>query len=187
MNDLFLDENPLLDDALIMRLTYDLATRLHSSEVIAQRYGLTDKEALRKYLRAHPKIVSDAKKLHAAWESGPGTEERTRMKFLQATEELIIPIAGLVADPRTPLQARIDGFKQLQRGAGLDGMTAAAKAAAQGEQGKAFNLVINFAGGREQVISGEVVDQVPHAQLPFDILTTGSEDDEGEQIEDGLV
>ena len=44
---LTLDDNPQLDDALILRLTYDLATRMHSAEVIARRYGLGSVDELR--------------------------------------------------------------------------------------------------------------------------------------------
>lgn len=165
---LTLDDNPQLDDALILRLTYDLATKLHSPEVIARRYGLGGVRELREYLRDHPQVVSAARKMHALFESDGAAEERVRMKFLQATEQLIIPMAGLVADPRTPLAARIDGFKQIQRGAGLDGMSAASRQGKEAQGGQAFNLTINFAGGREMKIVGTTVvdDQTPAIEPP---------------------
>jgi hypothetical protein len=177
---LVLDDNPQLDDALIMRLTYDLATKLHKPEVIAHRYGLGGVDELKSYLKSHPAVVSRARKLHALFESDGASEERVRMKFLQATEELIIPMAGLVADPRTPLAARIDGFKQIQRGAGLDGLSANAKAQQGKDAGQPFSLVINFAGGREafKLNATTVVedDQIPPLMLPGSAI--GQEDEE---------
>jgi hypothetical protein len=146
---LSLSDNPQLDDALILRLTYDLATKLHSPASVARRYGLDGTEGLKDYLRDHPEVVAEARKLHAIFKSDAAAEDRVRMKFLHATERLIIPMAGIVADPRTPLGARIDGFKQIQRGAGLDGLSSAARAGQQaGAAGQPFSLVINFAGGR---------------------------------------
>lgn len=171
-----LSEIPAMDDALILRLTYDLATKLHKPEIIARRYGLGSTDKLKSYLLDHPVIVSQAKKLRAVFQSDASAEERVRMKFLHATEELIIPLAGLVADPKTPLSARIDGFKQIQRGAGLDGMSAANKSQQQRETGQAFNLTINFAGGRDMKIVGATIvepDQIPGP-------TTGSVWDEPE-------
>jgi len=176
---LVLDDNPQLDDALIMRLTYDLATKLHKPEVIAHRYGLGGVDELKSYLKSHPAVVARARKLHALFESDGASEERVRMKFLQATEELIIPMAGLVADPRTPLAARIDGFKQIQRGAGLDGLSANAKAQQGKDAGQAFNLVINFAGGREAFnlnATTVVEDEIPPPMLPGSAI--GQEDEE---------
>ena len=158
-----LSENPLLDDALILRLQYDLAIGMHNAEVIARRYGLVDQWSLRDYLREHPNIVHEARKLRAEFLSDSATETRIRAKFLRATEQLIIPIAALVADPRTPVTNRIDGFKQMQRGAGVDGAPAAA-AKSEKSGGAAFNLTINFAGGRETRIAGTTVvdaDDIP--------------------------
>src|SRR5215467_79943 len=138
---LVLSENPQQDDALILRLTYDLALRMHSPEVIAKRYGLTDEIELRQYLRDHPAIIQDALKARAVFQSDESTEARIRTKFMRATEQLIIPIAALVADPKTPIAQRIDGFKQMQRGAGVDGAPAAAAKDAKA-LGSAFNLTI---------------------------------------------
>jgi hypothetical protein len=167
---LTLDDNPQLDDALILRLTYDLATKLHKPEVIARRYGLDGREGLKAYLKDHPAVVTRARKLHALFESDAASEDRVRMKFLHATEELIIPMAGLVADPHTPLSARIDGFKQIQRGAGLDGLSAAAKQQQGKDSGQPFSLVINFAGGREkfdlQATTVVEPDEIPAISAP---------------------
>lgn len=181
-----LDDNPLLDDALIMRLTYDLATKFHKPEVIAHRYGLGGREELKSYLTSHPAVVARARKLRALFESDGATEERIRMKFLQATEELIIPMAGLVADPRTPLSARIDGFKQIQRGAGLDGLSANAKAQQGKDAGQPFQLTINFAGGREAFnlnATTVVGDDIPLPLLPGSAIGREEEDDQFEEDE----
>jgi hypothetical protein len=166
---LILDENPQLDDALILRLTYDLATGMHNGEAIAKRYGLRDGKELREYLRQHPNVVREAQRLRSLFLSDEATEARIRAKFLRATEQLIIPIAALVADPRTPITNRIDGFKQMQRGAGVDGAPPAAMKAAGGG-GTPFSLTINFAGGRAEQITGTTVvdaDEIPAPRQPF--------------------
>ena len=152
-----LDQNPYHDDALIQRLQYDLATGMHQPDEIARRYGLKDKNELRNYLRQHPMLVEEARKIKALFNSAEGTETRVRAKFQRATEELIVPIAHVVRDPLTPVGARIDGFRQLQRGAGLDGAPAAIRGNESRQTGTAFNLTINFAGGRQEVISGTTV------------------------------
>ena len=62
VSDDFLDPNPLLDDALIMRLTYDLAAGIHRADILAVRYGFPDVAALRRYLAKHPAIVRKRRK-----------------------------------------------------------------------------------------------------------------------------
>jgi hypothetical protein len=175
-NYMVLDPSPQLDDALILRLQYDLATGMHNSEVIARRYGLGGADSLREYLRQHPQIVFEARKLRTMFQSDEATEARIRTKFLRATEQLIIPIASLVADPRTPITSRIDGFKQIQRGAGVDG---AATGKDTKTTGTAFSLTINFAGGRAQRIEGTTVLDAEAIPLPKQPprLTTGSDED----------
>jgi hypothetical protein len=147
---------------------------------------LGGREELKSYLTSHPAVVARARKLRALFESDGATEERIRMKFLQATEELIIPMAGLVADPRTPLSARIDGFKQIQRGAGLDGLSANAKAQQGKDAGQPFQLTINFAGGREAFnlnATTVVGDDIPLPLLPGSAIGREEEDDQFEEDE----
>jgi hypothetical protein len=137
-----LDPNPALDDALILRLQYDLAAKIHPRATIAQRYGFTGVGALLSYLSSHPQIVENVKKARAVIESDEGSETRVRLKALQATEVLIAPTAGIAMDPRVPPQQRIDAFKQLSRVAAVDGSAAAQAAKAGG--GAAFTLNILF-------------------------------------------
>jgi hypothetical protein len=180
---IILDQNPTADDALIARLQYDLATGMHQPDEIARRYGLKDKNELRNYLRQHPMLVEEARKIKALFNSSEGTETRVRAKFQRATEELIVPIAHVVRDPLTPVGARIDGFRQLQRGAGLDGAPTVLRGSDGKSTGTAFNLTINFAGGRQEVISGTTVldaDSIPPADQSRQ-LTTGSEEDYPEE------
>jgi hypothetical protein len=184
-----LSPNAQLDDALILRLTYDLASRLHSPRAIAHRYGLLDEDQLRDYLIGHPEVVQEAQKLAAIFESDGAAEDRVRMKFLHATEHLIVPMAGLVADPKTPLGARIDGFKQIQRGAGMDGLSSTQRAAQQaGSGGQPFNLTITFTGGPPPITiqgttgSGALSDEPrlpgPMSDVDADYDTTGPVDDD---------
>lgn len=163
-----LDDNPQLDDALILRLEYDLATQTHRYETIARRYGLAGELELWKYLKAHPSIVAEAKRLRALFQSDEAIEQRVRMRFLVATETLIPPMQHLVADPRTPIAQRIDGFKQIQRGAGVDGAPPKdAKGNPMGP-GTAFVLNINFTNGQSTRIAATTVvdpDEIPPPAL----------------------
>src|SRR6185369_12731746 len=127
-----LDPNPALDDALILRLQYDLAAKIHPPETIAARYGFIGVKGLRRYLAHHPQVVANIKKARAAIESDEGSEGRVRLKALQATEVLIAPTALIAMDPRVAPQQRIDAFKQLSRVAAVDGSGAAAAAAKAG-------------------------------------------------------
>jgi hypothetical protein len=110
-------------------------------------------------------ILAEAKKLRALFDSDESVETRVRMRFLHATESLIAPMHNLVADNRTPVSARIDGFKQIQRGAGVDGMPAERRGTgATGPSGTAFVLNINFRNGQSTKISGTTVldaDEIP--------------------------
>ena len=178
-----LAENPQLDDALILRMAYDLALGMHNPGVIARRYGLADEIELRGYLREHPQLVFEARRLRAMFNSDEATEQRIRTKFLRATEQLIIPMTALVADPRTPIAQRIDGFKQIQRGAGVDGAPAAA-AKDQKNQGAPFNLTINFAaGGRQQHIAATTVVDADEIRPPVmaPMLRLSADEDEYEE------
>lgn len=161
---LVLDNNPQLDDALIQRLQYDLATKTHTYETIARRYGLTSVLELYQYLKDHPNILAEAKKLRALFDSDEGIEARVRTRFLHATESLIAPLHNLVADIRTPISARIDGFKQIQRGAGVDGAPPRDARGGTGNAGVPFQLNILFTNGQNTTISGTTVldaDEIP--------------------------
>jgi hypothetical protein len=178
------DPNPAQEDALILRLQYDLAMGMHDAETIAHRYGLDGKDALKEYLRLHPVIVYEARKLRALYLSDEATEVRIRNKFMHATEQLIIPMTALINDPRTPIAQRIDGFKQFQRGAGVDGAPAGAKDAQQKSLGAAFNLTINFAGGRKDYRATTVVeaDEIPPPRQSIS-LRPDEDDAEFEDVE----
>jgi len=164
---LVLDNNPQLDDALILRLQYDLATKTHTYDDIARRYGLTNVAELADYLKTHPNIVTEAKKLRALFNSDRAVEERVRLRFLYATESLIAPMQHIAGDIRTPIGARIDAFKQIQRGAGVDGLPAQQRGAAGGNTGgQPFHLNIIFSNGQRTQISGTPVidaDEIPPA------------------------
>ena len=156
-----LAENPQLDDALILRLQYDLALGIHLPDAIAQRYGLPDKKSLWEYLRRHPRIVEGARKMKALAESDQGVEERLRLKAMHATEDLIHTTHELAQDIRTPMQQRLDAFKQLSRVAGVDGLRE--KSATTGSGGHNFVFTILFGGGETKNITGTVLDnnQIP--------------------------
>jgi hypothetical protein len=139
----FLDPNPLLDDALVQRLIYDMAAGIHEPPEIAVRYGFPDKIALRAYLKKHPGIIKNIQKAKSLMESDEASEARVRLKATQAVEALIAPTANIAWDPHFPAQQRIDAFKQLSRVGGLDG-SAAAQALRAGAGGPAFTLNILF-------------------------------------------
>ena len=177
MSDDFLDPNPLLDDALIMRLIYDLAAGIHEGDTLAIRYGFADKEALRRYLKKHPQIILNAQKGRALVESDENTESRVRLRAMQATEDLIPTTAAIAADPRIGPQQRIEAFKQLSRVSGLDA-SAAAKAANPG--GPAFTLNILFRNNPTENLT--VVPDDPVKTTPT--LRVGQEIDDAEYEEE---
>jgi hypothetical protein len=146
-----LNDNPALDDALILRLTYDLATKIHTKPTIAHRYGFKSVGELVAYLAVHPQIVENVKKARALIQSDEGSEARIKLKALQATEELIPATAGIAADPRVAPQQRIDAFKQLSRVSGMDGSAAAVAAARN--FGPAFTLNILFRDNPDSKLS----------------------------------
>jgi hypothetical protein len=176
-----LSENPQLDDALILRLQYDLALGIHLPDAIAQRYGLPDKKALWEYLRRHPRIVEGARKMKALAESDQGVEERLRLKAMHATEDLIHTTHELAQDIRTPMQQRLDAFKQLSRVAGVDGLRDKATTGSGGV-GHSFVLNILFSGGDQKTIEGTVVDN--DAILPPGALPPA--EDEPDEEEEGF-
>lgn len=179
---LVLNDNPLLEDALIQRLQYDLATKTHNYETIAKRYGLKGEAELLRYLKQHPTVVAEAKKLRALFHSDENMEQRVRQRFLSATETLIAPIQHLVFDPSTPTAARIDGFKQLQRGAGIDGAPRdAPKGGVPG--GSPFVLNINFRNGLSTRISGTTVLDADEIPPPSTAVGLGDDGDD-EFVED---
>ena len=157
MSDDFLDPNPFLDDALVSRLTYDIATGIHTGDMLATRYGFADRAALRRYLLRHPQVIVNAKKGRALVESDENTENRVRLRAMQATEDLIPATHNIALDPRIAPQQRIDAFKQLSRVSGLD--AGAAKAAGAG--GPAFTLNILFRNN-----PAEKLELTPETPLP---------------------
>lgn len=173
VSDDFLDPNPLLDDALIMRLTYDIAAGIHEGHVLALRYGFPDETALRRYLLKHPQVIRNAQKGRALVESDENTESRVRLRAMQATEELIPATAGIASDPRIAPQQRIDAFKQLSRVSGLDGGGAAKNAQASGP---GFTLNILF---RDK--PAEKLTLNPEAALPSRITPGVIDWDEDEE------
>jgi hypothetical protein len=176
-----LSENPQLDDALILRLQYDLAIGIHLPDAIAQRYGLRDKEDLREYLRRHPQIVENARKAKALVESNESVEGRVRIKAMYATEDLIHTTHEIAQDIRTPMQQRLDAFKQLSRVAGVDGLRPD-KATTGSGGGHSFVLNILFTD-ETKTIQGTVVDS---AQIAPPAMETISEqaDELDNELED---
>lgn len=175
---LVLSENPQLDDALILRLQYDLALGIHLPDAIAQRYGLRDKENLREYLRRHPQIVENARKAKALVESNESVEGRVRVKAMYATEDLIHTTHEIAQDIRTPMQQRLDAFKQLSRVAGVDGLRDKSPTTGSGGGGHSFVLNILFTD-ETKTIQGTVIDSTQIA--PPAMGTSGEQDDEPDE------
>jgi len=158
-----LSDIPDQDEALILRLQYDIATGVHTPDTIAKRYGMKDEAELRVFLRDHPQICKNIERMIAVFESDAATDERVRFKFLNATEDLILPMAHIAGNLDIPPQIRIDAFKQIQRGAGVDGVGAGKERGGIGS-GQQFVLNIMFRGGKPENIIGETVtnaDEIP--------------------------
>jgi hypothetical protein len=173
VSDDFLDPNPLLDDALIQRLIYDLAAQIHEPPTLAMRYGFPDVLAMRRYLSKHPQIVKAAQKAKALMESDENTESRVRLRAMHATEDLIPAAHGIALDPRIAPQQRIDAFKQLSRVSGLD--SAAAKTAGAG--GPAFTLNILFRKNPQEQLT-LIPDEAMPAQITPGVTPVDDEWDE---------
>lgn len=141
-----LDDDPKVDDALILQLCYDLAQGIHPYETIANRYGFADVAELARYLQTHSAIAAKARHLKATLDSDMGSGERARLKALIASEELVAPIASIAADPKVAAGQRIDAFKQLNRMGGVDGLPSAARSEQLGGGGNKFVVQFNFRG-----------------------------------------
>lgn len=156
---------PSLAPELRLPLRYDLVNKITDYETIGERYGFGGKAGLIKFLHSDPEFCAEVGKMRAAISSDMNAQDRCRVKAAHASEELVAPIAGLVANPATPAATRIDGFKQLNRMAGVDGIPAAGKSgdAAPGTQ---FSLTINMPDGRSETIT--TVVEAPAAIAPPD-------------------
>ena len=182
---MILSDNPQKDDALIQRLQYDLATGVHPPAEIARRYGLFDVAELKTYLLLHPEIVDRVKKLRAMYQSEAGIEDRMRSMFQYATEDLIPIMHDIVKHPSIPIAQRIDSFKQLQRGAGMDGQRAEKDGQLAGQR---FVLNIMFDGGQDVRLSGTApIDPqaIPSPPMHLGTVTEAEEDQdplEGEDV-----
>jgi hypothetical protein len=152
---IILNEDPRIDDELRMRLTYDLAHGLHDYSEIARRYGLNSDAELYAYLRAHSKIVEEARRLRSINSSDQGTEDRCKLKGQLATEELIPHIAALAANPHVSPRERIDAFKELRTTGSVGAKTGQQNATPT--TGTTFAINFMFSNGAER-ISTTVVD-----------------------------
>lgn len=155
---------PFIDRDLLTPLRFDLVNQVHSYKTIAERYGLGDESGLVAWLQANPAFAQEVAKLRAMFSSDMSAQDRARLKAALASEELIPDIFKLVASPTTSAATKVDGFKQLNRMAGIDGIPAASKDG--GGSGTQFNLTINLPTGVEKITT-TVVDQ-PVIEPPQD-------------------
>lgn len=187
----YMDPDPEMDDAMLMRLQYDLAIGIHTPEELAQRYGFSDSADLQAYFARRPSLISATAKMKALFESDEGTETRVRAKAMLAAEKLIPPVARIAGNPHVAPQQRIDAFKQLSRVGGLDG-SAAALAAKAGQGGTPFTLNIMFrnhpserlelvADAPEEYLSPQTQERSPRPSAPAARgLLPLADDDDGE-------
>lgn len=145
----------LLDQAQVETLTpgaegqlkHEIASNLYEEDVLAKRHGL---KSIRKYLIDHAWLIPEIKALRAQKASELSVQERCRQKAALASEELIPDIVSVVANPTTSAASKIDGFKQLNRMAGVDGLPAATRDN-QAQPGSQFNLTMVFRDRTETI------------------------------------
>jgi hypothetical protein len=154
---------PTLAPELRLPLRYDLVNKIHDYETIAERYGFGDKAGLIRFLQSEPEFSADVGRLRSLLGSDMSAQERCRLKAAIASEELVARIAGIVANPGTTAAAAIDGFKQLNRMAGVDGIPATGKNG-EATPGTQFSLTINMPDGRSETIT--TVVEAPTAIAP---------------------
>lgn len=158
--DALIGSTPILDEKLQNSLRFDLVSQIQSYENIGKRYGFGGEAGLMMFLQANPGFTKEVAKLRAMFSSDMSTQDRARLKALLASEELVTDIFALVSNPANSPAVRIDGFKQLNRMGGVDGLPAVAK---DGGTGTQFSLTINMPDGRSEKIITTVVDQ---AEIP---------------------
>lgn len=156
---------PQLDPQLRQPLRFDLVNKIHDYETIGNRYGLGGKQGLEDYLRSDPEFCAEVGKMRALVSSDMGAEKRCRLKAAIASEELVARIAGIVANPATAGGVAIDGFKQLNRMAGVDGIPAASKDG-HAQVGTAFTINFQFSGGRTETLTTTIVEAQAIAPPP---------------------
>src|SRR5262245_18925935 len=90
-------------------LAFELAAQLVPCRQSIQRFRITEDQ--RKLLLSNvpsQKLVRDAK---AKWDSPMSVAERTRLKAQFSIEQCLLPLHGIVQDPRSGAQSRIDAAK----------------------------------------------------------------------------
>jgi hypothetical protein len=164
MNDpLDLPTTPELPDRLRIPLLHDLAGGLRELEDLGQHYGLGGEQGLRVFLAANPEFKKEAATLRALNKSDMSVQDRGRTKAAHASEELIVDIAAIAANPANAAPVRIDAFKQLNRMAGIDGIANTNKNS-EGATGTPFNLIINLPDGKTERLT--TVVESPTTALP---------------------
>jgi hypothetical protein len=131
----------------VEKLKNDLARGIYEPDVIALRYGLRDETGLRRYLIAHPWVITEAKAMKALFDSGQATAERIEVKSQTAYEDGGIPaMYSIVTNPLAAPRDRIEAAKEM-RLSGRIGVVSKDGAVA----GTQFSLTIHMPSGSKEI------------------------------------
>lgn len=137
------------DDATAFSLINDLALQLHSSAIIAARYGLT-LPALHHWLK-QPEVLRRAKQRRAHFQSDTGIIERNRAMYGLMHLDAATRLDRIIHDPATPPAVLIEALKHTAKTASLDTTPRVdPNVGAGGPAGPQFAINILFSGGEVQ-------------------------------------
>lgn len=144
-----------LADATRMRLMQDIAYGIYPIDEIAVRYGFGTVARLKQWLVRNPGVFEEISRLRAIHNSDAATKERAGLKSQHIIEQALPSMSAMITNPAMPADIRLKAFDACMHVGGFKGSANTQKEAVTGTQ---FNLVMQFADGKEFRISPTVVE-----------------------------
>jgi hypothetical protein len=153
-------ETPVNDEAVWMSLARELAMDIYPLETILEHHQITPETFNR--IKSHPRFTALLQEHLHLWNASLNARERVDLKTIVMIEEALPELNARLHDPKEPLNAKVELFKALQRGAGIG-----VNAKLDGVAGEKISITINMGSDKElkvvkelptQVIEGEVAD-----------------------------
>lgn len=137
------------DDALLERLTDDLARKIYDYPTIARRYGM-DLAQLAELCRI-PALARMVKAKRAVWESDASAADRVRQHWAIGMEHATPSLVNMMLDPTVSNPVKVEIAKMGMKVTGID----ASREAAAGPAASQFAVNIMFSGGQvERITTG---------------------------------
>jgi hypothetical protein len=119
------------------RLAAELVAKLRSREDVAEAYGLSEEQLLKKLREpGFKRILQDTRE---AWESDSNTRQRVRAKAGLLVEDALLDMYSIATDAEVNASTRVSSFDSLTRVADV---SAPSKDGAGG--GSGFKVIINL-------------------------------------------